>query len=197
MTEYIFEDVTNSDGNAGQSWLVTVDDNGKIVSQIPPNLTIPDDARMFLKNGGDKTSMNMNYGQFRSQPQNMEMTSADGTPLEPYEGGTDLNSMLDKTQQQVLEEIGVNGAQNASYGPNGIYDPAKPIKIDVAGTLTMALVSTLVLVGLMLARGNPISWGIAVGISAMATALEQVSPAGVDNLSVPLLVGLCWVLLIS
>jgi len=67
----------------------------------------------------------------------------------------------------------------------------------VAGTLTMALVSTLVLVGLMLARGNPISWGIALGISAMATALEQVSPAGVDNLSVPLLVGLCWVLLIS
>jgi len=61
----------------------------------------------------------------------------------------------------------------------------------------MALVSTLVLVGLMLARGNPISWGIALGISAMATALEQVSPAGVDNLSVPLLVGLCWVLLIS
>ena len=67
----------------------------------------------------------------------------------------------------------------------------------VAGTLTMALVSTLVLVGLMLARGNPISWGIALGISAMATALEQISPAGVDNLSVPLLVGLCWVLLIS
>ena len=61
----------------------------------------------------------------------------------------------------------------------------------------MALVSTLVLVGLMLARGNPITWGIAVGISAMATALEQVSPAGVDNLSVPLLVSLCWVLLIS
>ena len=67
----------------------------------------------------------------------------------------------------------------------------------IAGTLTMALVSTLVLVGLMLADGNAIVWGVAVGISAMATALEQVSPAGVDNLSVPLLVSLCWVLLIS
>ena len=67
----------------------------------------------------------------------------------------------------------------------------------IAGTLTMALVSTFVLVGLMLADGNAIVWGVAVGISAIATALEQVSPAGVDNLSVPLLVSLCWVLLIS
>ena len=67
----------------------------------------------------------------------------------------------------------------------------------VAGTLTMALVSTLVLIGLMLTDGNSIAWGVAVGISVMATALEQVSPAGVDNLSVPLLVSLCWVLLIS
>ena len=67
----------------------------------------------------------------------------------------------------------------------------------VAGTLTMALVSTLVLVGLMLVSGNAISWRVALGISAMATALEQVSPAGLDNLSVPLLVGLTWVLLIS
>ena len=61
----------------------------------------------------------------------------------------------------------------------------------------MALVSTLVLIGLMLTDGNPIAWGVAVGISVMATALEQVSPAGVDNLSVPLLVSLCWALLIS
>ena len=67
----------------------------------------------------------------------------------------------------------------------------------VAGTLTMALVSTLVLVGLMLVSGNAIAWRVALGISAMATALEQVGPAGVDNLSVPLLVGLTWVLLIS
>ncbi len=67
----------------------------------------------------------------------------------------------------------------------------------VAGTLTMALVSTLVLVGLMLAYRNAIAWGVAVGISVMATVLEQVSPAGVDNLSVPLLVSLGWVLLIS
>ena len=67
----------------------------------------------------------------------------------------------------------------------------------VAGTLTMALVSTLVLVGLMLVNGNAIAWRVAIGISALATALEQVSPAGVDNLSVPLLVGLAWVLLIS
>ena len=67
----------------------------------------------------------------------------------------------------------------------------------VAGTLTMALVSTLVLIGLMLTDGNSIAWGVAVGISVMATALEQVSPAGVDNLTVPLLVSLCWALLIS
>ena len=67
----------------------------------------------------------------------------------------------------------------------------------VAGTLTMALVSTLVLVGLMLAYRNAIAWGVAVGISVMATVLEQVSPAGVDNLSVPMLVSLGWVLLIS
>ena len=145
MTEYIFQDVTNSDGNAGQSWVVTVDDNGKIVSQIPPNLKIPDDAVMFTKNGGDKTPLNMNYGQFRSQPQNMEMTSADGTPVGDYEGEPDYNSMLDANQQAEAAEQGVNGAQNASYGPNGIYDPAKPIKIDVAGTLTMG------------AEGRPIS----------------------------------------
>ena len=61
----------------------------------------------------------------------------------------------------------------------------------------MALVSTLMLVGLMLVSGNAIAWRVALGISAMATALEQVGPAGVDNLSVPLLVGLAWVLLIS
>lgn len=67
----------------------------------------------------------------------------------------------------------------------------------VAGTLTMALVSTLVLIGLMLTDGNSIAWGVAVGISVMATALEQVSPAGVDNLTVPLLVSLCWALLIN
>ena len=87
------------------------------------------------------------------------------------------------------------GRPGRSIGELNPVDRSGTDKIDRRNT-DVALVSTLVLVGLM-ADGNAIVWGVAVGISAMATALEQVSPAGVDNLSVPLLVSLCWVLLIS
>ena len=61
-----------------------------------------------------------------------------------------------------------------------------------AGTLTMAAVSLTVL-GLLawLGPDNP---GLAslLAISLLATGLEQLSPWGIDNLTVPLAVGLSW-----
>ena len=62
----------------------------------------------------------------------------------------------------------------------------------VAGTFTMAAVSLTVLA--MLAWVAPESPGLAglLAISLLATGLEQLSPWGIDNLTVPLAVGLSW-----
>ena len=62
----------------------------------------------------------------------------------------------------------------------------------VAGTLTMALVSALVLFSLSAISPTPVPWGAVIGLSLLATGLEQLSPLGIDNLTVPLAVGLLW-----
>ena len=60
------------------------------------------------------------------------------------------------------------------------------------GTMTMAVVSGLVLIGLARWSGADLSLQAALGMVAMATGLEQLSWSGLDNLSVPLSVGLLW-----
>ena len=60
------------------------------------------------------------------------------------------------------------------------------------GTMTMAVVSGLVLIGLAQWSGTDLSLPAALGMVAMATGLEQLSWRGLDNLSVPLSVGVLW-----
>ncbi|QNI98837.1 diacylglycerol/polyprenol kinase family protein [Synechococcus sp. RS9902] len=60
------------------------------------------------------------------------------------------------------------------------------------GTMTMAVVSGLVLIGLARWSGVDLSLPAALGMVAMATGLEQLSWRGLDNLSVPLSVGVLW-----
>ena len=60
------------------------------------------------------------------------------------------------------------------------------------GTMTMAVVSGLVLIGLARWSGVDLSLPAAFGMVAMATGLEQLSWSGLDNLSVPLSVGVLW-----
>ena len=60
------------------------------------------------------------------------------------------------------------------------------------GTMTMAVVSGLVLIGLAQWSGADLSLPAALGMVAMATGLEQLSWRGLDNLSVPLSVGVLW-----
>ena len=60
------------------------------------------------------------------------------------------------------------------------------------GTMTMAVVSGLVLIGLARWSGVDLSLPAALGMVAMATGLEQLSWSGLDNLSVPLSVGVLW-----
>ena len=60
------------------------------------------------------------------------------------------------------------------------------------GTMTMAVVSALVLIGLARCSGADLSLPAALGMVAMATGLEQFSWSGLDNLSVPLSVGMLW-----
>ena len=60
------------------------------------------------------------------------------------------------------------------------------------GTITMAVVSGLVLIGLARWSGADLSLPAAFGMVAMATGLEQLSWRGLDNLSVPLSVGVLW-----
>ena len=61
-----------------------------------------------------------------------------------------------------------------------------------AGTMTMAGVTGLVLIGLAQWSGADLSLPAAFGMVAMATGLEQLSWSGLDNLSVPLSVGVLW-----
>ena len=60
------------------------------------------------------------------------------------------------------------------------------------GTMTMAVVSGLVLIGLARWSGADLSLPAALGMVAIATGLEQLSWRGLDNLSVPLSVGVLW-----
>ena len=60
------------------------------------------------------------------------------------------------------------------------------------GTMTMAVVSDLVLICLARWSGADLSLPAALGMVAMATGLEQLSWRGLDNLSVPLSVGVLW-----
>ena len=60
------------------------------------------------------------------------------------------------------------------------------------GTMTMAVVSGLVLIGLARWSGADLSLPAALGMVTLATGLEQLSWSGLDNLSVPLSVGVLW-----
>ena len=60
------------------------------------------------------------------------------------------------------------------------------------GTMTMAVVSGLVLIGLARWSGTDLPLPATLGMVAMATGLEQFSWRGLDNLSVPLSVGVLW-----
>jgi len=60
------------------------------------------------------------------------------------------------------------------------------------GTMTMAVVTSLVLIGLARWSGTDLPLSATLGMVAMATGLEQLSWRGLDNLSVPLSVGVLW-----
>ena len=62
----------------------------------------------------------------------------------------------------------------------------------IAGTVTMAVVSLLVLLAVGLFSGNTPSPVTLMLIGTSAVLLEQFSAAGLDNLSVPISVGLLW-----
>ena len=62
----------------------------------------------------------------------------------------------------------------------------------VVGTTTMLVVSLLVVIGLAGCIGRDPGWSAAMVIAIAATGLEQLSPGGIDNLSVPLAVSLLW-----
>ena len=66
----------------------------------------------------------------------------------------------------------------------------------IGGTATMAMVSILVLMILSNVTSHIISLPIAIAIGLGATGLEQISMRGLDNLTVPLGVGLTWSMLI-
>lgn len=61
-----------------------------------------------------------------------------------------------------------------------------------AGTVTMGLVSALVLILLVLINQSDLHPLRLIAVSALAVGLEQLSRWGIDNLSVPVAVGLCW-----
>ena len=60
------------------------------------------------------------------------------------------------------------------------------------GTMTMAVVTSLVLIGLARWSGTDLPLSATLGMVAMATGLEQLSWRGLDNLSVPISVGVLW-----
>ena len=61
-----------------------------------------------------------------------------------------------------------------------------------AGTITMGLVSAVVLLLLVLISQSPLHPLRLIVVCALAVGLEQMSRWGIDNLSVPMAVGLCW-----
>ena len=62
----------------------------------------------------------------------------------------------------------------------------------VAGTLTMGLVTALVLLLLVLINQSPLHPLRLIVVCALAVGLEQLGRWGIDNLSVPMAVGLSW-----
>ena len=62
----------------------------------------------------------------------------------------------------------------------------------VAGTLTMALVTGVVLTALVMVSHSPLQPMRLLSVCVLAVGLEQLSRWGIDNLSVPIAVGLCW-----
>ena len=67
----------------------------------------------------------------------------------------------------------------------------------VAGTLTMALVTAVVLTTLVLVSHNALQPIRILIVCVLAVGLEQLSRWGIDNLSVPIAVGLSWTWMIS
>ena len=67
----------------------------------------------------------------------------------------------------------------------------------LVGTTTMLAVSFGVLLALAATTGPVVNGSTALLLAAVATGLEQISPAGIDNLSVPLTVGCLWATLLS
>ena len=67
----------------------------------------------------------------------------------------------------------------------------------LVGTTTMLAVSFGVLLALAATTGPVVHGSTALLLAAVATGLEQISPAGIDNLSVPLTVGCLWATLLS
>ena len=62
----------------------------------------------------------------------------------------------------------------------------------VAGTLTMAVISMAVLIGVNVLSNSGINLAGLLVISTLAMCLEQLSFWGIDNLSVPIGVAICW-----
>ena len=62
----------------------------------------------------------------------------------------------------------------------------------VAGTVTMGLVTALVLLLLVLISQSPLRPLRLIAVCALAVGLEQFGRWGIDNLSVPMAVGLSW-----
>ncbi len=60
------------------------------------------------------------------------------------------------------------------------------------GTLTMAITSFIVLIGINIASGFNLGLMPIFLISIAATCLEQISPYGIDNLTVPIGVAFLW-----
>ena len=67
----------------------------------------------------------------------------------------------------------------------------------LVGTTTMLAVSFGVLLALAATTGPVVHGSTALLLAAVATGLEQISPAGIDNPSVPLTVGCLWAILLS
>ena len=67
----------------------------------------------------------------------------------------------------------------------------------LAGTVTMLMMSFGVLLALTIVSGSGANGTVALLLAAVATGLEQISPAGIDNLSVPMVVGCLWATTLS
>lgn len=67
----------------------------------------------------------------------------------------------------------------------------------LAGTCTMAAATMVVLITVAVCTGITLPLTTLVVLATIATGLEQFSPAGIDNLTVPLATGLLWAYAVS